>query len=62
MFPDGVPGLSLSSGPAVAESAGGAGTAATGAFSFKPAQGGGTIDRLFPWLVIGAVVWALARR
>lgn len=57
-----IPQLGFSSGPAVAESSGGGGSALTGQFNFKGKGSTGLLETLLPWAIMGVALWALSRR
>lgn len=56
-----MPGLQLSSGPAVSGIEGWDGSAATGGFYFKGREPG-LIEKLAPWAIAGVLAWALITR
>lgn len=58
----GLPPLSLSTGPAVSDARSGLGDAFSGAFYFKPQQSVGLVERLAPLALVAGVAWLLTRR
>jgi len=57
---EGIPGLTLSSGPAMSEAmSGGSGPVGTGAFNFKPQRG--LVESLAPWAALAVVAWLVLR-
>lgn len=56
---EGIPGLTLSSGPAMSEALSGGGAVGTGAFNFKPKAG--LVESLAPWAALAVVAWIVLR-
>ena len=57
---EGIPGLTLSSGPSVSDANSGGGTVGTGAFNFKPRAG--LIESIAPWVALGVVAWLVLKK